>query len=74
MPFSISRSRLPYYSFRFAVALFALWAVAGCRASSLSPAAAAADTATLRSDVTFLASDLLAGRGTGTPGYDSAAA
>ncbi|HUF31126.1 MAG TPA: M28 family peptidase, partial [Gemmatimonadaceae bacterium] len=47
---------------------------AGCRASSLSPAAAAADTATLRSDVTFLASDLLAGRGTGTPGYDSAAA
>lgn len=32
------------------------------------------DTASLRRDVSFLASDSLAGRGTGTAGYDSAAA
>ncbi|MGH7625386.1 MAG: hypothetical protein ACREOJ_08710, partial [Gemmatimonadaceae bacterium] len=51
---------------------------AGCHAavapgSAVSPAPAA-DTTILRRDVNYLASDALAGRLTGTPGNDSAAA
>lgn len=43
------------------------------RVSRLEPAAAP-DSARIRSDVTYLASDVLEGRGTGSAGYDSAAA
>ena len=39
-----------------------------------SPLTASADSARVRSDIAFLASDALEGRGTGTPGNDSAAA
>ncbi len=59
---------------RRAVTVAALIAAIACRPGSVAPVPAAPDTASLRRDVTFLASDLLAGRGTGTAGYDSAAA
>ena len=51
-------------------------ALAGCvRAPHASPAAAATpDSTRVRSDIAYLASDALEGRGTGTPGNDSAAA
>lgn len=52
----------------------AVFAAVACRPGSVSPSPVVPDTASLRRDVTFLASDSLAGRGTGTAGYDSAAA
>jgi len=57
--------------------LVALLAVAACHAGSPGETAlrpATPDTTTLRRDVAYLASDALEGRGTGTPGNDSAAA
>ncbi|MEP6690679.1 MAG: M28 family peptidase [Gemmatimonadaceae bacterium] len=50
--------------------------VVACHAGGLSPtpAAAAASSAAVRADITYLASEALAGRETGTPGNDSAAA
>ena len=51
-----------------------LLAAIGCRASATRPAPVATpDTASLMRDVRYLASDALEGRGTGTPGNDSAA-
>lgn len=48
---------------------------AACRGSASRPAPLAVpDTAALQRDVRYLASDALEGRGTGTPGNDSAAA
>ena len=50
----------------------------GCHGSRVAPVGASAsaitDTARIRSDIEYLASDALEGRGTGTPGNDSAAA
>jgi hypothetical protein len=53
----------------------------GCHGSRVAPEGAApsgpsaiADTARIRADIVYLASDALEGRGTGTPGNDSAAA
>lgn len=53
----------------------------GCHGSRVAPESAAlvsasaiADTARIRADIVYLASDALEGRGTGTPGNDSAAA
>lgn len=57
--------------------LVALLAVAACHAGSPRSAAlgpSTPDTARIRQDVAYLASDALEGRGTGTPGNDSAAA
>lgn len=57
--------------------IVALLAVAACHAGSPGETAvrpATPDTTTLRRDVAYLASDALEGRGTGTPGNDSAAA
>lgn len=48
--------------------------LAACRTASLAPAFARADYTAVLRDVAFLASDALEGRGTGTPGNDSAAA
>jgi hypothetical protein len=49
--------------------------VAGCRtAEPLRAAALAPDSAAVLRDIAYLASDRLEGRGTGTPGNDSAAA
>lgn len=47
---------------------------AGCRAGGVAPSPAVPDTTALRRDVSYFASDALEGRGTGTAGYDSAAA
>jgi hypothetical protein len=47
---------------------------ASCRAGSIDPVLVTPDTAALLRDVTHLASDSLEGRGTGTAGFDSAAA
>ena len=62
----------------FATAVAVLF---GCHRAHLAPESAAprstsaiADTARIRADVVYLASDALEGRGTGTPGNDSAAA
>src|SRR5438309_11904200 len=51
-------------------------AMAGCAAASRggSDTAARPDSARVRRDIEYLASDALEGRGTGTPGNDSAAA
>src|SRR5687768_5941061 len=46
---------------------------AACAGAGRSSAASRPDTLRLRSDVEFLASDALGGRGTGTPGNESAA-
>ena len=54
----------------------------GCHGAHVAPegaaapvsASAIADTAHIRADIVYLASDALEGRGTGTPGNDSAAA
>jgi aminopeptidase YwaD len=50
----------------------------GCHAAHVTPeapsASAASDTGRIRADIVYLASDALEGRGTGTPGNDSAAA
>jgi hypothetical protein len=53
----------------------------GCHRSRVAPegaapmsASATADTSRIRNDIVYLASDALEGRGTGTPGNDSAAA
>jgi hypothetical protein len=62
------------WSFRRYVAALVFCAAAGCRPVSVDPLLVAPDTAALRRDVTHLASDSLEGRGTGTAGYDSAAA
>lgn len=63
-------SRLP----RRSVAVLLFFAAAACRSTSVDPRPVAPDTANLRRDVTHFASDSLEGRGTGTPGHDSAAA
>ena len=55
-------------------AAIAICCVASCRPGSVGPVPIAPDTAALRRDVSFLASDALEGRGTGTAGYDSASA
>jgi peptidase M28-like protein/PDZ domain-containing protein len=58
-----------------AAAVALIVAGAACRGSATRPApVATADTAALMRDVRYLASDALEGRGTGTPGNDSAAA
>lgn len=60
---------------RRAVWLLLLPALAGCyRAGALGSAPASADSDAVRRDITYLASDALQGRATGTPGNDSAAA
>jgi hypothetical protein len=59
---------------RRATAATLLFALAACRSGSVAPEPIAPDTAALRRDVAHLASDALEGRGTGTPGFDSAAA
>lgn len=50
----------------------------GCHGSRVAPdspaGSAMGDTARIRADIVYLASDALEGRGTGTPGNDSAAA
>ncbi len=51
-----------------ALALFA------CHTATPAPQRTGADTRALQRDITYLASDALEGRGTGTPGNDSAAA
>lgn len=50
--------------------------LAACHGARVAPASASsmADTARIRADIVYLASDALEGRGTGTPGNDSAAA
>jgi aminopeptidase YwaD len=63
-------------------ALAIIWAAAGMACASIrsggtsgsAPAASFADANGLRSDINYLASDVLEGRRTGTPGNDSAAA
>jgi len=62
-------------------ALFTSTAVSGlllscsnARSGTPAPAVAQADSARIRSDIQFLASEALEGRGTGTAGNDSAAA
>lgn len=54
----------------FAAAVVLLTA---CRSATYTPASSGADSAALLRDVAYLASDALEGRGTGTPGNDSAA-
>lgn len=48
-------------------------AIAGCRAEPGVPSPVAADSLRIRQDVEHLAADALEGRGSGTPGNDSAA-
>ncbi|HEU4564367.1 MAG TPA: M28 family peptidase [Gemmatimonadaceae bacterium] len=48
--------------------------LAACHTGTLAPAAIAPDSAAIRADIAYLASDALEGRGTGTAGNDSAAA
>ena len=62
------RHRVPF------AAAFALLGLAGCTARSAPAPQGAADSLRVRADVEYLASDALEGRGTGTPGNDSAAA
>ena len=54
----------------------ALAALAACHTAAVAPAPRSAldDTAQIRRDITYLASDALEGRAPGTPGNDSAAA
>jgi len=54
----------------------ALLLLAACHGARVAPASSSsmADTARIRADIVYLASDALEGRGTGTPGNDSAAA
>jgi aminopeptidase YwaD len=60
---------------RFAAVASAAALLSACHSAHLSPAASAmADTARIRADIVYLASDALEGRATGTPGNDSAAA
>ena len=61
---------------RGAASVSAVAFLAACHGARVVPAAASsmADTAQIRSDIVYLASDALEGRGTGTPGNDSAAA
>ena len=72
MPSAISR-RAAYAS---VVALLFGCHSAHVASESAAPASASAiaDTARIRADIVYLASDALEGRGTGTPGNDSAAA
>ena len=53
-----------------------LLALAACHTSGVAPTPRTAldDSAQINADITYLASDALEGRGTGTPGNDSAAA
>lgn len=63
--------------FFFASTLSGGVALASCTSTppeNPSPATATADPARVRSDIVYLAGDALEGRGTGTPGNDSAAA
>lgn len=55
-------------------ALVCLGCTAGVRSSSPDLGAAVADSTAIRSDISYLASDALEGRATGTAGNDSAAA
>src|SRR5450759_3256462 len=75
MPKSFNRNRLVRQS--SAIAIFVLtsaWLTA-CTSAYMRPASASrADSAAIRRDVEFLASDALEGRLAGTPGNDSAAA
>jgi hypothetical protein len=58
-----------------AIAVTLMFGAVACRASTTRPAPVATpDTAALMRDVRYLASDVLEGRGTGSPGNDSAAA
>lgn len=57
---------------RLAAVAFAFIAT-GCRATPVVPEGAAPDSLRIRQDVEFLAADRLEGRGSGTPGNDSAA-
>jgi hypothetical protein len=61
---------------RRATVLCAAALIAACHTARVAPASQSsmADTARIRSDIGYLSSDALEGRGTGTPGNDSAAA
>jgi len=61
---------------RAALPLAALFFAAACHTAPVAPGprSAVADTALIRADITYLASDALEGRAPGTPGNDSAAA
>jgi hypothetical protein len=63
-----------FLSFRGFAAVCAVLMTFGCRPGSIGPVPVVPDTAALRRDVVHLSSDALEGRGTGTAGYDSAAA
>jgi hypothetical protein len=62
------------FRLHWSVCVAALLAAACSRGSRAPSTSTAADSARIRADVTYLASDVLEGRGTGTPGNDSAAA
>jgi hypothetical protein len=68
IPVRLSRAALAGATFIFALS--------ACPSASVAPAPRSAlqDTALIRKDITYLASDALEGRGTGTAGNDSAAA
>lgn len=57
-----------------ATAALLIGALAGCLTPAVHRSGAAADSASIRRDVEYLASDRLEGRGTGTAGHDSAVA
>jgi hypothetical protein len=61
---------------RRAAGLGAAFLLAACHGARVAPASQSsmADTARIRTDIGYLSSDALEGRGTGTPGNDSAAA
>jgi len=69
----ILRARAPR---RVAAILAAAAALGACHTAAVAPAPRSAvdDTAQINRDITYLASDALEGRGTGTAGNDSAAA
>jgi len=73
---SLSSPRRFVISASLVVVSSALQACASTRsqASTASPAGSHANARALRADIAYLASDRLEGRGTGTPGNDSAAA
>jgi len=79
MPLHRGSTRRPRYVV-IGASFFALSTVLGCASAARSDTAGAgaranhADARAIRSDIAFLASDRLEGRGTGTPGNDSAAA
>jgi hypothetical protein len=71
----IATTSVPPRMVRRAVTVGAAALVAmGCHANASTPVRTGADTAAIRRDIAYLASDALEGRATGTAGNDSAAA